>query len=80
METSIKDFDTFGKFERPSCYLIPLTCSSWNPVDKFAPHIRDSTMQALKRRGFVEIDGRFAQITETGKRKAKELKKIFDEL
>jgi Mn-dependent DtxR family transcriptional regulator len=37
-------------------------------------------MQALKRRGFVEIDGRFAQITETGKRKAKELKKIFDEL
>lgn len=30
-------------------------------------------MQALERRGLVEIDGRFAQLTEDGKEKAEEI-------
>lgn len=76
MESAIKEIDTFGKFEQPNAILVPMTIPHWRPVGKFAPSIRDDTMQALQRRGLVEITGRFAQITEIGKEKSKELKNV----
>lgn len=75
METAIREINAYGTFEQPNVILSPMNPSHWRPVGKYAPTIRDTTMQALKRRGFVEIDGRFARLTDAGKEKANELKK-----
>ena len=69
MESAIKNINSFGKYERQNPTAESMTVPNWHPVGKFAPTIRDDTMQALQRRGLVEITGRFAEITESGKEK-----------
>lgn len=73
MEVALGEIFYFGIYEQPNIIIVPMSISHWRPIGKFAPSIRNDTMMSLNRRGLVDINGRFAKLTDSGIEKAKEL-------